>query len=184
MLIMPALSYRGYKVNQIALQGEPPWGARRGIEKRVYDIKLKIIEGNIPVNFINVATGPQSIRNSFNILKNNEILIFPSTGRGGNKWHTVKFMGRTALFNPFPFRMALKTGASLLPAFTICKGKETKIKIEKPIYVRDGTTTKELLEQYIELLDSYTSRYPDHLLMYIYTVNRRAMLGGSKFFLD
>lgn len=184
MLIMPALSYRGYKLNQLALQGEPPWGARKGIDKRVYEIKFRISEGNMPVNFINAAMGQRSLREAIKALNNNEILLFPSTGRGGAAWHTVKFMGRKALFDLFPFRMALKTGASLLPAFVICEDRGTRVIIERPIDVNGCPGAEGLLEQYIETLDSYTRRHPDHLLMYIYAANRRALLGGTRFFVD
>lgn len=184
MLIMPSLSYRGFRVNQLALQGEPPWGKRKGIERKVYDLKFESIEGKMPAKFINAASGAQSLREVLNALRRNEILLFPSTGRGGSVLQSVKFMGRETLFNPFPFKLALKTRTPLLPAFVICEQRGTRVKIERPIDIKDGSTTEELMGKYIEVLDSYTRKYPDHIIMYIYAARRRAMLGGTKFFID
>jgi KDO2-lipid IV(A) lauroyltransferase len=185
LLIMPALGHRGYKINQMALQGDRyRWGPRKGIDKKVFNIKFNLIEGNMPVKFINAATGPKSIKEALNALRNNEIVLYPSTGRGGKSWHTVRFMERMASFDLFPFKMALKTGASLLPAFVIYENKTLKLKIEKPIRVDTNPIAETLLERYIEVLDSYIRKYPEHFLMYIYEVKSKTLVGESNIFID
>ncbi|MBI5403774.1 MAG: lysophospholipid acyltransferase family protein [Ignavibacteriae bacterium] len=185
LMIMPALGHRGYKINQMALQGDHyRWGHRKRIDKKVFDIKFNLIEGNMPVKFINAAAGPISIKEALNALRNNEIVLYPSTGRGGKSWHTVRFMERTALFDLFPFKMALKTGASLLPAFVIYENGALKLKIEKPIEVDTNPIAESLLERYIEILDSYIREYPGHFLMYVYEVKSKTLVGESNIFTD
>lgn len=183
MFIMPALGYRGYKINQMALQGDRyRWGPRKGIDKKVFNIKFNLIEGNMPVKFINAAAGPKSIKEAVKALRDNEIVLYPSTGRGGKTWHNVRFMERMALFDLFPFKMALKTGAVLLPAFVIYENRTLKLKIEKPIEVDANPIAETLLERYIEILDSYIRKYPEHFLMYIYEVKSKTLVGESNIF--
>lgn len=179
MMIMPALGYRGFKATQIAVQGEPPTG-RKGIAKKVYDIKFKSIEKNMPVNFINVAFSAFSLREAIKSLKNNEIVLYPSTGRGGIAFHAVNLMRSKALLSLTPFNMALKTGAALLPAFVTCEVKGTKVILEKSIPVENGSTAEGLVEKYAEVLDSYIERYPDHFLMFLYDTHKA--IGATPFF--
>lgn len=184
MLIMPALHYRGYRVNQIALQGEPPWKKRKWLDKKGYDIKYATIEGNIPVNFINTSAGPHSLRAAVNALRNNEILLYPSTGRGGTASHTVNLMKRKVALSIFPFKLALRTGASLLPAFVFCDGSMGKVRIERPLNIRDNFTPEELTERYAEVLDYQVTNNPEHFLSYLYLIHNISLLGEPPFFID
>lgn len=184
MAIMPALGHRGYKVSQLALQGEVPWGARKGIEKKIYDLKFKCIEGNMPVKFINAAKGSFILREAIQALKNNEIVLYPSTGRGGAAFHAASLMRRKSLFSLTPFNLALKTGAALIPAFVMCEGKTTCVRLERPISVAAGDTAEGLVERYISLLDLYVAQHSEHFLAYIYEVHRTTRMGGAPFFID
>lgn len=184
MLIMPALHYRGYRVNQIALQGEPPWKKRRGLDKKGYDIKYATIEGNIPVNFINTSAGPHTLRVAMSALSNNEILLYPSTGRGGTALHTVNLMKRKVALNIFPFKLALRTGASLLPAFVFCDGKMGKVIIERPLNAEGNFTPEKLTERYAEVLDNQVTNNPEHFLSYLYLTHKISLFGEPPFFID
>lgn len=184
MLIMPALGHRGYKVNQIALQGEPPWGERKGMDKKVYDLKFKATEGNMPVKFINAALGAFTLRQAFLALKKAEIVLYPSTGRGGAAFHKVDFMRRKMLLSLTPFSLALKTRAALIPAFLVCEGVETKLRLEKGIVIEDGSTAEKLAEDYAKVLDAYIEKYPSHFIAYLYEVHKKTMLGEAPFFVE
>ena len=140
-------------------------------------MKYKCIEGNLPAEFINAADGVFSLRKAFNALKNNEVILYPSTGRGGKAWHTVNFMGKKALFSITPFKIALKTKAPLLPVFVLCEDKKTKVIIEKPITIKADSTAERLLEKYVEILVAFVRKYPEHFLMYLFEVNRVSIRG-------
>lgn len=184
MSIMPALGHRGYKVSQFALQGEAPWGARKGMEKKIYDFKVKCIEGNMPVKFINAARGAFTLREAIQALKNNEIVLYPSTGRGGSAFHAASIMRRKSLFSLTPFNLALKTGAALIPAFVICEGKTTIVRFEKSIAVEPGATAESLIEKYAKVLESYIEKFPGHFLMYLYEVHLNTKFGEAPFFIE
>lgn len=181
MMIMPALGHRGYKLNQMALQGEPPWGSRRGLEKKVYDMKFRVVEGNMPVKFINAAAGTFSLRDTIKALKNNEIVIYPSTGKGGTVFHPVRLMGRIMMLSLIPFNIAIKTGSPLLPAFVINEGAMINLKIEKALVF---TTAEDGADAYAKVLDEYVEKYPEHFAMYIYEVNKNISKGGTPFFVQ
>jgi lauroyl/myristoyl acyltransferase len=184
MLIMPALGYRGYEVNQLALQGNSIWRERERMERKAYRVKYRNIEGNMPVKFINMAGGIFMLREAYKALENNEILLFPSTGRGGRAFQTVNFMKRKALLTSIPFRIALHAGAALLPAFVLCCGEKIFVKFDEPISVDHGSTSQGLLEMYAKVLDSYVERYPEQFLMYIYEMRTKAHWDSHPFFDD
>lgn len=184
MLLMPALAYRGYKLHQIALQGEPPWGKRKGISKRIYEIKFQTIEGNLPVAFINAAGGAFALRSAYKALKKNEILLYPSTGRGGTAWHTVPFMRRKAAFSVVPFKIATSSGAPLFPAFVVLESQRARVILERPIRAEADSTPESLMEEYVKVLDAYVTRYPGHILMFIHEIQQRSLQGQKPFFTD
>lgn len=62
MLVMPALGHRGYEVNQVALQGEPIVGRRKGFSRLAYNAKFDAIERNMPIKFINAAESGMALR--------------------------------------------------------------------------------------------------------------------------
>ena len=132
-LVMPALGYRGYKINQIA--GNPKeWIRILGDEltpfsKNIFELELKN-EQNLPAKFIYVF---KSMRPIFNHLKNNEIVCMAIDGGGGTKKEKISFLGREAMISAGPFRISQKTGAAVLPAFVVRQEDDThKLIIEDP----------------------------------------------------
>ena len=185
MLIMPALGHRGYKLNQVALQGI---GRRKGLDRIVYEIKLKSVEGNMPVNFINATYNKMAVRDVLCALKRNEVVLFASTGRGGtsveSSWRTVNFLGRKANFNLSFFKIALRAGSTLLPVFVIDSEPFAKVIIEKPLEtLKEGIPEKVLIE-YISVLERYVKRYPDHFAFFLYEMNVKRLWDDHPFFLD
>lgn len=184
MLVMPALGHNGYKLNQVALQGDPIIGKRHGIEKLIYESKFSAIEKNMPVNFINAAGNEMAVRGVFQALKNNEFVLFASTGRAGRAWHEVEFLGRRATFNVIPFRMALKEGAIIVPIFLLDSKPYAELIIEKPVDITDGVTVENLVEKYAACLESYVRKYPEYFAFYLHDMFVQRWWDDHPFFLD
>lgn len=187
MLIMPALGYRGFKLSQMALQGNSPSKAAdtSALEGRAYDAKFSIIEKRMPIEFINLSQGAMALRKVIKVLNEGEIVLFPATGRGGKTWHGVELMGRRALLSPVPFKLAVKTGASLVPVFVLISEFKTRVKIEEPIRpADDGESAEQLLERYATVLDSYVERYPGHFINYVYEMRTQIGWDDHPFFED
>jgi KDO2-lipid IV(A) lauroyltransferase len=184
MLIMPALGHRGYRVNQVALQGEPIVGRRGRIEGLEYRSKFDAIEGNMPVRFINAADGVMALRDVVRALKANESVLFASTGRGGSAWHGVEFLGRPATFNTVPFKTALRTGAALMPVFVMDEPPLARVVIEDRLEVREADTPEAALERYVSLLEAYVRRHPEHFAYFLSDMRIKSSWDDHPFFLD
>lgn len=57
-------------------------------------------------------------RELYRTLGRNELVGIAFDGRIGTKWRPYTFLGRRALLNPGPFRLAASTGAALVPCYT------------------------------------------------------------------
>jgi lauroyl/myristoyl acyltransferase len=171
-------------LEQVALQGEPIIGARKGIAKRVYDAKYRAIEGNMPVRFINAAENPLAIREVFRSLARNECVLFASTGRGGKAWHAERFLGRQATFNETPFRVAVKSGATLLPVFVIDADPLARVVIEGPLSAAGDADPAALIKEYVAVLERYVRLHPDHFAQYLLDMRLQAWWDDHPFFSD
>jgi KDO2-lipid IV(A) lauroyltransferase len=184
MLVMPAIGHRGYKLAQVALQGEPIIGRRKGLKKGIYDKKFNAIEKKMPVNFINAAESNMALREVIRTLGRNEIVLFASTGRGGQAWHEVDFLGRRATFNLTPFRVSLKTSSEILPVFVVDSKPYAKVIIEKPLDIGRCNTPEHMLEQYVSVLESYVRKHSDHFAFFLYEMKANSWWDDHPFFND
>jgi hypothetical protein len=155
-------------INQVAVQGEPKSGKRKGLDKRVYELKYDAIEGNMPANFINPAENRMAARDILRALKRNEIIFITPTGRRGKSWHQAGFLDGKANFVVEPYKLALRTGASLLPAFVMDSGPLAGVIIEKPLDITKDDTAESLLEKYTDVLSSYAKKHPDHFAFFLF----------------
>ena len=132
-MVMPALGFKGYKINQIA--GRPTdWGNVSGVESRMARKALELelnAEKKFPAKFIYITS---NIRPAIRCLKNNEILCLAVDGGGGVKRVRVNFLGRPANLSPNFITLAKATGATILPAFVIRQpDSRHRILIEEPL---------------------------------------------------
>ena len=185
LFVLPSLGYRGYKLNQVTLQGKPIIGKRKGLQKFIYENQFNAVEKNMPVKFINAAmSNVAATKNILKMLTRNEIVLFASTGRGGKLWEEVNFLGRRATFNLIPFKIALKTGATLLPVFVMNSEPIAKVIIEKPLEVRETDTPGNILQMYVAVLSSYVKKYPEHFAFFLYDMRIKADWDRHPFFSD
>jgi len=166
-LVMPALGFRGYQINQVA--GKPTeWIRILGEElslasKMAYQLELKN-EQALPAKFIYVF---ESARPIFRCLKKNEIVCMAIDGGGGARKEQVGFLGRQAMISTGPFRIAQRTGAVVLPAFVLRQSNNTHaLIVEDPIEmdpdVGEGENSLICLKKFVNLLETYVDRYPCH----------------------
>jgi len=185
LFALPALGYRGYTVNQVAIHSEADiFGKRKGLKKYVYSAKFDSIEKKMPVTFINTAANPMVIRNVMRRLSKNEVVFFSSTGRGEKSWYETKFLGRNATFALAPFKLAIKTGATLIPVFVLDSKPLARIVIEEPLNIFDGDSPEKVLEQYVSSLSRYVKQHPDHFGFFLYEMHIKSWKDDHPFFSD
>ncbi|MEO5358856.1 MAG: hypothetical protein H7843_00245 [Nitrospirota bacterium] len=196
MMIMPALGHRGYKVSQLAIQAESPRVARAGFTMLANKARYEAVEKSMPIRFINAGTETfdnfglrnMAIRDVLNALRQNELVLYPPTGRGGRKWHTAPFLGRTANFNLVPYRIALKEGVPLIPVFlidlteNINSRNAARVVIEPAIEVSDGDTPEGLLLKYLTTLTAYIEKYPEHFAFFQFDMKLKSEWDDHPFF--
>lgn len=184
LLIMPALGHRGYKLTQVALQGEPITGKRVGLAKQVYDAKVQAIEDRMPVTFINAGESTMSVREVFRVLARNEVVLFASTGRGGRAWQETDFLGRKATFNRTPFNVAVKTSAVILPVFVLDDGPLARVVIERPLNLDRNAPAEQLIKEYSAVLERRVQALPDHFAHFLRDMRLQAGWDDHPFFAD
>jgi KDO2-lipid IV(A) lauroyltransferase len=176
LLILPALGFLGYPINQLA--GKPEVEFQRPIYKWIFELRKEDYAA-LPINFIHVD---QSIRPVINALKRNELVAMALDGRDGNDFTTVQFMGRSANFLTGSLRLASVTGAQILPTFIVRQPDDSyRLTIEKPFVLEQYDNKHELLnknmERLVALFEKYIIKYPDHFMMTIKVMSDKQKQG-------
>lgn len=159
------LGTAGYDVKQLGYLRKPQGLSRIG-EKVSFRLREKC-ERMIPAEIIQANRFLGSV---FRHLKNNGVLMMTGDGTGGGEFvgnfKPFPFMGLTMLFPVGVAKIAGKTGASILPMFTIKeKGKfRYRTIIEAPILsgTADVLGEREVAERFVGLLESYVKEHPYH----------------------
>ena len=165
-MILPALAYNGYKVNQLV--GKPELRHHRKIHNFIFE-KREHEYSFMPVRFIRTDL---SIRPVIKALKNNELVVIAFDGREGNEWVDVPFLGRTGKLSAGPVRLAALTGASLIPTIIVRKSDDThEVIIDSPFEIETEAsreiTAKQNTLKYISIFEKYIKQYPCHFAMTI-----------------
>lgn len=162
-LLMPAIGYKGYKVNQIASRREPE--KVRGffgnipnyINKKAFEKRIGYRE-TFPVTFHYVD---KSLRSVYRCLEDNEVFLIAADGLEGARWIKMRFLNRHALFSPGMFSIAQRTGSPVLPLFLVRQGDFThRLIIEKPLLVNGDMEGN--IRKFLERLEAYITKYPCH----------------------
>ncbi|MBF0318815.1 MAG: lysophospholipid acyltransferase family protein [Nitrospirae bacterium] len=176
-MILPALAFKGYRVSQIV--GPSPY--RNRIQRMILRARHRE-NAKLPVNFI---FSEVSLRPIFNALKNNELIALALDGRAGDIWVDVRFFDKTAYFSQGILKLAVKTGATILPTYIIRQHDDThKLLFERPIFTehlpRDFATVAEYTQRLVSILEGYVSRYPSHFAMIMAIVAENVRKGIYK----
>jgi lauroyl/myristoyl acyltransferase len=185
-MVMPAIGYGGYRMNQISASAAV-W-QHSGVSdapERMHAIKADY-EERLPVQHINVAA---SMRPVFRALERNEIVGITVDGGGGRKTVRLPFLGRSANFQTGAPDLAVRTGAAIVPAFIVTEaGLRHRLTIHPPLRFDPSAGRDEnrdgILRQFVGLLEQQVRRHPDH---YGYTLclrRLRARVDEYPFFED
>ncbi|MBF0459060.1 MAG: lysophospholipid acyltransferase family protein [Nitrospirae bacterium] len=161
-MILPALAFKGYQVSQIA--GPSPYNSK--IQRMI--LRARQSENTrLPVKFILSENG---LRPVFNALKNNELVAMALDGRAGDQWVDCQFLGTTAWFSSGILKLAIKTGAAVLPAYIIRQKDDThSLVFERPVFTEnlstDTATLTEYTQMFVSILEGYVLRYPAQFAM-------------------
>ena len=185
-MVMPAIGYGGYRMNQISASAAL-WkdSGVSDAPERMHAIKASY-EERLPVRHISIAS---SMRPVFRALERNEIVGITVDGGGGRKTVGLPFLGRSANFQTGAPDLALRTGAAIVPAFIVSEaGLRHRLTIHPPLHADPAAGRDEnrvaILREFTSLLERYVHSHPDH---YGYTLclrRLRARIDEYPFFED
>jgi KDO2-lipid IV(A) lauroyltransferase len=158
-----ALGIMGYPMMQLGLPTDEGLGF---IGKKVaFRLRMKY-EGKIPAMIISADSFLKPV---VKWLKSNKVVMITGDGAGGGKFIgkfiPVDFFGRSAMFPVGAARLAQKTGAMLLPLFTIIEKDNTyKTIIHEPLKVncqqQDIESGEAITIKFIKKMENYVEQYP------------------------
>jgi phosphatidylinositol dimannoside acyltransferase len=185
-MVMPAIGYSGYKMNQISASAAL-WKdvSISHLQKKTYDIKARY-EYTLPVNHISIKS---SLRPVFSALERNEIVGITVDGGGGKKIVSIRFLGRDANFQRGAANLAMRTEAEIVPAFIITESSlRHRLILHQPIKVmrtnEKDKSINQVLNEFARILESYIYKYPSHYGYTLYLRRSRASLDSYPFFQD
>ncbi len=166
-MIMPALGFKGYKLNQLGSRNPPekingPFTSfPNWIKQKGYEIKLGYKEA-LPVNFIYTDKSMKAI---IRCLKNNEVLAVAMDGREGANWIEIDFLNHKAMFSTGAMGFIIKMLPVVLPSFVIRQENDThKIIISSPMDLKvTGDREKDIrdnMETFLSLFERYVFAEP------------------------
>jgi phosphatidylinositol dimannoside acyltransferase len=169
-MVMAALGYRGYTINQIGSRPDD-WHRLSGrkptrFETRIFDLRMAL-ERSLPATFIYID---KSMRPVYTALHNNQIMILAADGRAGTRFFTVPSGKRHINVSAGPFRIAASTGAALIPAFPVRDNDGIHdLYIESPIQPENTDSMDSWAENaarlYAGRLNEWIQLKPDHYAM-------------------
>ena len=189
MLMIAAVSLAGYPYTQYAARGLAP------VEVAAQHPELfghnwfraetrrtrEEAEDTLPARF---ATMETPLRQLYRRLADNEIVGIAFDGRIGNKFMRVPYLGREALLNPGPYRMALSTGAAIVPTMVECPPSGPDIcHFGAPIDPA-GHTPESLCAAYVAVVEAWLRQYPEQYGTWLLHCRLRGGVGNQPLFVD
>jgi lauroyl/myristoyl acyltransferase len=170
---MVALGLNGFPVTQVGYR-DPEAGDHSWIHRNVH-LKIRMrIESSFSVKYLHLGN---SFRSGYDALKANQILMITGDGIGGIRgaqpnYLPVPFLGQTMMVPPGPARIALKTGAALIPLFCVQSddGWTYRAVFEEPVLQQNtgnrDTDVKVNTGRFVAVFERYVRQYPDHWMFW------------------
>lgn len=152
----------------VALLGYPFWAvALPHKDKRVNDF----FNAQRQSKGIRVIPLGNAVRQCLNVLKKNEVLALVGDRDFTERGIVLNFFGRPTFLPEGPAAFALKTQASIVPAFIVRNPDDSfTLRFEKPLTVSAGSPRNkaivEIITQYTSIFEEYIRAYPDQWYMF------------------
>ncbi len=113
----------------------------------------------------------KAVRQCLSVLKDNRILALVGDRDFAERGMILPFFGRPAHFPEGPAAFALRTGAPIVPGFTLRNPDDTfTLRFEKPIdCAPSGNTekdTRQIITRYKEVMEEFIKKFPDQWYMF------------------
>jgi KDO2-lipid IV(A) lauroyltransferase len=146
-----------------ASKGYPSNVIARPVYYEKYNEWIQYLRNNMGVNVILRTDSPKKM---LELLKRNELVgILPDQDIDSIDGIYIDFLGRKAYTPVAPVKIALASGAPIIPAFIVRKNKQHSIIIEEPIKIEDKVDKEEAIllytQKWSDIIESYVRKYPE-----------------------
>jgi lauroyl/myristoyl acyltransferase len=187
-MVMPALGYRGYRINQLGSRPED-WAkltqaTPSALQIRIFNILFQL-EQSLPAHFIYIESTMKPV---YSCLKSNEIVIMAVDGRAGTKFLKSSILNRTINLSAGPFRIAHAMGSPLIPVFPVSqKNGPHMVQIEPelciPFELEKDTWIDYAVGEFCMRLKHQLLMHPDHYCMLMAEAKLRSHLDPEPLFI-
>jgi Kdo2-lipid IVA lauroyltransferase/acyltransferase len=151
---------------RLVQEGYATSGIMRPARDEIIEKDFLAIRDKFKVKTIYSLPRTTAVRQSLQALRNNELLFIPLDQNFGTKGGVfVNFFGRPAATATGPAVFAMRTGAPIVPIFTMRDGGERhKIIVEPPFHIEekenDEATIYACTAKITEIIERYIRKYP------------------------
>lgn len=182
-IVLAALGYNGYRIHQIAANPLSFVGeSTKPYHRKIMQLELAS-EKALPANFLYLDER-KSLRPVYRALSRNEIVVIALDSIIDGKRKACPFFKGQLLLSTGACALSHRTGASLLPIFTVRQpdNRHTLI-IHEPKNL-DAAIPFEMgmaqwIVQFVTLFESYVTRHPEHYARFLYTIKEYPLADGG-----
>jgi hypothetical protein len=189
MLMIAALAWGGVPYTQYAARGLAPpevaaahpevFGHNRWREEA--RAAREAAEDRLPASFLTLN---EPLRTLYRRLANNEVVGIAFDGRIGTRFRLVEWLGRRALLNPGPFRMAQSTGAAIVPGMVRPRpGAPDELVLLDPL-LPEAERPQALMDRFLAQMGRALAEQPESYGLWLLHCRQRNAVDDHPLFVD
>lgn len=188
MLMLAGLALRGVPYTQYAARGLAPEDIARDHPELLASNRWREAvratreadEDRLPAKFLTLAAPTRTLVRR---LADGEVVGLAYDGRIGTKWVPVDYLGRTALLNPGPYRLAALAGAPIVPAFCHTPARGPAVcQIGAPI--QPDAAPPVLMRRFLDRQEAWLRRHPADYGIWLLHARQRNHIDDHPLFVD
>jgi lauroyl/myristoyl acyltransferase len=183
--MLAALTGLGYRCSQVAARGLAPdaLGDPRHMGSNWFRVRVRRVreadEDRIAAEFLD-QTSP--VRALHRALAQNAIVDIAFDGRLGRGWALLPFLGREALLSPGPYKLAVQTGALVVPVFCRSEDPMPVCEIGEPI--EPTSDWREVARRVLAHAERALARHPEQYGLWLLHCRERRAADDHPLFVD
>ncbi len=190
MMMIAKVALSGYTYTQYAARGLAPpevaalhpelFGHNRW-RREAREVR-EAAEDQLPASFLTMET---PVRELLRRLGRNEVVGIAYDGRLGKKFVPAEYLGRKALLNPGPYKMACTSGAAIVPTFCYAPNDGPEIcHFGEPIFPK-GRSAETVMAQFLHAAaEPFLRAHPESYAIWLLHCRLRAAVDDHPFFVD